>query len=155
VVQTKWSRAPLTFDARDVDPHNVPHADALAINCRVVGWDLHKVLIDNDNQVDIVFLHAFDSMGINHSLLKLADNVYGFGGKRTFSLGKIELLLSLDIAPNARSEQIIFDIVDMTYPYNAVMGRGLINKLEAVIQGLYLCMKISGPQRLITVYGDQ
>jgi hypothetical protein len=75
-------------------------------------------------------MHAFDCMGINPNLLKTADNLlYGFGGKGTFLLGKIELPLSLGIAPNTRSEQITFDIVDMMYPYNAIVGRGSINKL--------------------------
>jgi hypothetical protein len=86
-------------------------------------------------------------MGISHSLLKPTDNpLYGFGGKGTFPLCKIELPLSFATAPNARSEQVTFDIVDMVYPYNAIMGRGSINKLEAVIHGLYLCMKIPGPK---------
>jgi hypothetical protein len=43
----------------------------------------------------------------------------------------------------------------MVYPYNAIMGRGSINKFEAAIHGLYLCMKISGPQGTITIYGNQ
>jgi hypothetical protein len=43
----------------------------------------------------------------------------------------------------------------MVYPYNAIMGRGSINKFEAVIHGLYLCMKIPGPQGVISVYDDQ
>jgi hypothetical protein len=43
----------------------------------------------------------------------------------------------------------------MVYPYNAIMGRGSINKFEAAIHGLYLCMKISGPQGVIAVYGNQ
>jgi hypothetical protein len=47
VVQTKWSHVPLTFDARDVDLRNTLHADAMVINCRVAGWDLHKVFVDN------------------------------------------------------------------------------------------------------------
>jgi hypothetical protein len=38
---------------------------------------------------------------------------------------------------------------------NGIMGRGSINKFEAAIHGLYLCMKISGPQGMITVYGNQ
>jgi hypothetical protein len=71
-------------------------------------------------------------MGISHNLLKPADNpLYGFGGKGTFPLGKIELPLSVDTTSNARSEQVTIDIVDMVYPYNAIMGRGSINKLEA------------------------
>jgi hypothetical protein len=128
----------------------------MVINCRVTGWDLHKVLIDNGSQADIIFLHAFDCMDISHNLLKSADNpLYGFGGKGTFPIGKIELPLSFGTAPNARSEQVTFDILDMVYPYNAIMGRGSINKFEAAIHGLYLCIKVLGPQGVITIYGDQ
>jgi hypothetical protein len=106
--------------------------------------------------VDIIFLHAFDRMGISHSLLKPSDNpLYGFGSKGTFPVGKIELPLSFGVAPNAQSEQVTFDIVDMVYPYNTIMGRGSIHKFEAAIHGLYLCMKIPGPQGVITVYGNQ
>jgi hypothetical protein len=43
----------------------------------------------------------------------------------------------------------------MVYPYNAIMGWGSINKFETAIHGLYLCMKIPGPQGAITVYGNQ
>jgi hypothetical protein len=43
----------------------------------------------------------------------------------------------------------------MVYPYNAIMGQGSINKFEAAIHRLYLCMKIPGPQGVITVYGNQ
>jgi hypothetical protein len=128
----------------------------MVINCSVAGWDLHKVLVDNDSHADKIFLHAFDRMGISHNLLKPSNNpLYGFGGKGTFPVGKIELPLSFGVAPNARSEQVTFDIVDMVYPYNAIMGRGSINKFEAAIHGLYLCMKIPGLQGAITVYGNQ
>jgi hypothetical protein len=103
------------------------------------------VLVNNDSQADIIFLHTFGRMGISHSLLKPADNsLYGFGGKGTFPIGKIELPLSFGAAPNVRSEQVTFDIVDMVYPYNTIMGHGSINKFEAAIHGLYLCMKIPG-----------
>jgi hypothetical protein len=67
VVQTRWSHMPLTFDARVVDLRSAPHVDAMVINCSVAGWDLHKVLVDNSSQADIIFLHAFDRMGISHS----------------------------------------------------------------------------------------
>jgi hypothetical protein len=43
----------------------------------------------------------------------------------------------------------------MVDPYNAIMGRGSINKFEVAIHGLYLCMKILGPQGTITIYVDQ
>ena len=45
-------------------------------------------------------------------------------------------------------------MVDMVYTYNAILGRDSINKLEAAIHGIYLCMNILGLQGAITVYGD-
>jgi hypothetical protein len=65
------------------------------------------------------------------------------------------LPLSLGITQDVRIMWTTFDIVDMVYPYNAIMGRGSINKLEAVIHGLYLCKKILGPHGVITVFRDQ
>lgn len=65
----KWSHFPLTFDARYVDLCSAPHVDAIVISCNVIGWELHKVLIDNGSLANIIFLHAFDHMGIKHSLL--------------------------------------------------------------------------------------
>lgn len=49
VVQTKWSHVLITFDAIDVDLRSAPHANALVINCNIAGWNLHKVLIDNNS----------------------------------------------------------------------------------------------------------
>jgi hypothetical protein len=93
---------PLTFDARDVDLRSALHVDAMVISCSVAGWDLHKVLVDNGSQADIIFMYAFDRMGIIHSLHKPSDNpLYGFGGNGTFPVGKIELPLSFSVAPNA------------------------------------------------------
>jgi sRNA-binding regulator protein Hfq len=55
----------------------------------VVGWDLHKVLVDNGSQADIIFLHAFDHIGISHSLLKPSDNpLYGFDERAPFLSAK-------------------------------------------------------------------
>lgn len=95
-------------------------------------------------------------MGTNHKLVQPTDNsLYGFVGKGTFPLCKIDMPLSLGTSPNTGTEQVTFDIVDMVYPYNAILDRGSLNKLEAAIHSLYLCMKLSGPHNVITVYRDQ
>jgi hypothetical protein len=43
---------------------------------------------------------------------------------------------------NTRTEQVVFDIVDMEYPYNAIIGHGTLNAFEAILHPAYLCMKI-------------
>jgi hypothetical protein len=39
---------------------------------------------------------------------------------------------------NTRIEQVVFDIVDMDYPYNAIIGRGTLSALEAILHPSYL-----------------
>ena len=43
----------------------------------------------------------------------------------------------------------------MPYPYRAILGRGTINKFEAIVHQLYLCMKIPAPAGVTTIRGDQ
>jgi hypothetical protein len=56
---------------------------------------------------------------------------------------------------NTRTEQIVFDIVDMEYPYNAIIGRGTLNAFEAILHPAYLCMKIPSDQGPIAIHGSQ
>jgi hypothetical protein len=56
---------------------------------------------------------------------------------------------------NTRTEQVVFDIVDMEYPYNAIIGRGTLNAFEAILHPAYLCMKIPSEQGPIDVHGSQ
>jgi hypothetical protein len=56
---------------------------------------------------------------------------------------------------NTRTEQVVFDIVDMEYPYNAIIGRGTLNAFKAILNPAYLCMKIPSEQGPIAVHGSQ
>jgi hypothetical protein len=56
---------------------------------------------------------------------------------------------------NTRTEQVVFDIVDMDYPYNVIIGRGTLNAFEAILHPVYLCMKIPLEQGPIVVHGSQ
>jgi hypothetical protein len=56
---------------------------------------------------------------------------------------------------NTRTEEVVFDIVDIEYPYNAIIGRGTLNAFEAVLHPTYLCMKIPSNHGPISIYGSQ
>jgi hypothetical protein len=49
----------------------------------------------------------------------------------------------------------VFDIVDIEYPYNAIIGRGTLNAFEAILHPAYLCMKIPSDQGPIAIHGSQ
>ena len=95
-------------------------------------------------------------MNIDRNLIQPAEiPLIGFGGKKVEALGKISLPVSFGDTANPRTEHITFDVVEMNYPYLAIFGRGLINKFEAVVHQLYLCMKMPASRGIITVRGNQ
>jgi hypothetical protein len=62
------------------------------------------------------------------------------------ALGKITMPITFGYVHNTRTEQVVFDIVDMEYPYNAIIGRGTLNAFKAILHLAYLCMKIPSNQ---------
>jgi hypothetical protein len=66
----------------------------------------------------------------------------GFGGKQITTLSKITMSITFGYIHTTRTEQVVFDILDMEYPYNAIIGRGTLNAFEVVLHPAYLCMKI-------------
>jgi hypothetical protein len=71
------------------------------------------------------------------------------------ALGKITMPVTFGFVHNTRTEQVVFDIVDMEYPYNAIIGRGTLNAFEAILHPTYLCMKIPSEQGPIAIHGSQ
>jgi hypothetical protein len=71
------------------------------------------------------------------------------------ALGKITMSITFGYVHNIRTEQVVFNIVDMEYPYNAIIGRGTLNAFKAILHPAYLCMKIPSDQGPIAVHGSQ
>ena len=129
IQKMQWSHTPIVFLEEDVNLLSFPHKDALVIEANIQGWTIGKILVDTGSFIDIIFSSTFDRMNIDRNLLLLADiPLIGFGGKRGNALGKITLPVSFRDLSNPKTESITFDVVEMNYPYNAIFGRGLINK---------------------------
>jgi hypothetical protein len=79
----------------------------------------------------------------------------GFGGRQIVALGKIITSVTFGYIHYTRTEQVVFDIVDMEYPYNTIICWGTLNAFEAILNPAYLCMKIPLEQGLIAVHGSQ
>jgi hypothetical protein len=149
--KTPWSHMPITFSEDDMSLNSYPQTDAMVIEANIQGWTIGKILVNTGSSTGIIFSSTFDRMNIDRNLLQPAQiPLIGFGGKRVEALGKISLLVSFGDTSNPRTEHITFDVVEMNYPYLAIFGRGLINKFEAVVHQLYLCIKMPESRGIIT-----
>jgi hypothetical protein len=71
------------------------------------------------------------------------------------ALGKLAMPITFGYANNIRTDEVIFKIVDMEFPYNAIIERGTLNIFEVVIHLAYLCMKIPNNQGITSFNGSQ
>jgi hypothetical protein len=76
-------------------------------------------------------------------LKEASKPLYNFGEKKIELVGSISLPVSFSTLSNAHTEYIAFDVIDMSYPNNAIFRRGLLNTFKAALHLLYLCLKIA------------
>jgi hypothetical protein len=155
-IKFKWSHVSITFSQEDLQLKDYPHNDAMVISCVIKGFLVHNVLVDAGSVSDIIFAKAFRQMQEPED--KIQDAMHplcGFGGEQITTLRKISLPITFGYIHNTKTEEVVFDIVDMEYPYNAIIGRGTLNAFEVVLHPTYLCMKIPSNQGSISVYGSQ
>jgi hypothetical protein len=128
----------------------------MVITVHIDQWDISKILVDNGNQVEILFLSTFEKMGYDKKQLKEPMKpLYGFSRKKIEPVRVITLPISFGTPKKPRMEYRNFNIVDMLYPYNAIFGRGLLNIFDAVLHSTYLCLKVPATFGAITIYGSQ
>jgi hypothetical protein len=155
-IRSKWSHIPITLSQEDLQLKDYPHNDAMVISCFIKGFLVHNVLVDTGSVKDIIFAKAFRQMQEPEDKIHDATHpLCGFGGRQIMALGKITMSVTFGYVHKTRTEQVVFDIVDMEYPYNAIIGRGTLNAFEAILHPAYLCMKIPLEQGPIAVHGSQ
>jgi hypothetical protein len=155
-VRSKWSHIPITFSQEDLQLKDYPHNDAMVISCVIKGFLVHNVLVDTGSAADIIFAKAFRQMQEPEDKIHDATHpLCGFGGRQIVALGKITMSVTFGYVHNTRTKQVVFDIVDMEYSYNAIIGRGTLNAFEAILHPAYLCMKIPSEQGPISIHGSQ
>jgi hypothetical protein len=123
-IKSRWSHIPITFSQEDLQLKDYPHNDAMVISCVIKGFLVHNVLVDTGSASDIIIAKAFRQMQEPEDKIHDATHpLCGFGGRQIVALGKITMPVTFGFINNTRTEQVVFDIVDMEYPYNAIIGR--------------------------------
>jgi hypothetical protein len=142
-IKSKWSDISITFSQEDLQLKDYPHNDAMVVSCVIKRFLVHNVLMDTGSAADIIFAKAFRQMQEPEDKIHDATHpLCGFGGRHIVALDKITMPVTFGYVHNTRTEQVFFDIVDMEYPYNAIIGRETLNAFEAILHTTYLCMKI-------------
>ena len=69
-------------------------------------------------------------------------------------MGRVSVDVLFGTRENCRTENILFDVVDLESPYHALLGRPTLAKFMAATHIGYLKMKMPGPNGIITIAGN-
>ena len=82
--QTRGEVEDITFNERDTCHVRHPHYNVLVVKAMITNNNIHRILVNNESSVDIIYFQAFERMGLKVSDLKPSPNpVYGFIGIRS------------------------------------------------------------------------
>jgi hypothetical protein len=123
--------------------------------CVIKGFVVHNVLVDTGSATDIIFAKAFKQMQESEDKNPRL-NLSSLWPRRAIDVDpwKIGHAHHLGYVNNTRTIEVVFEIVNMEFPCNAISERGTLNIFKAVLHSAYLCMKIPSNQGVISVYGS-
>jgi hypothetical protein len=153
----KWFEVPITFD-RSNHPDFVPKLGRypLIVIHIVKDVKLNRVLVDGGSSMNILFLNAFDQMGLSRSLLCPSwAPFHGIvPGATTTPICQISLPVTFGTRENFRTETIQFEVTNFETVYHAFLGRPVLSKFMVIPHYAYLVLKMPGPHGVISIRGD-
>ena len=131
---------PLVLSFSDVDKLGTiqPHDDALVVTLRIGGYDVKRVMIDQDSAAEIMYPDLYKGLGLKpENLTTYSFPLVSFKGKMVVSKGQIRLPVQVgtDVV------EVDFIVVDAFSPYTAIMGRPWLHTLGAVSSTLHQKVK--------------
>ncbi|KAI5000077.1 hypothetical protein ZWY2020_004666 [Hordeum vulgare] len=115
-----------------------------------------RVLVNGGSSINILYLDILLKLGLNEKDVLLTNTVFhGIVPRQSCSpIGKIQLDVLFSDKAHFRRESIWFELVDLSSPYHALLGRLALAKFMAIPHYAYLKMKMPGPKGIITITGD-
>jgi hypothetical protein len=151
----RWRSTTISFGASDC-PDNMAGAGVLPlITAPVIAnmW-LHHVLIDGGAGLNVTSHAAFKHLHIPGSRLGPSRPFSGVGPQPVYPHGSIALPVTFGTKENFRTENVVFDVVEVNLPFNAIIGRPTLYRFMAISHFEYLVLKMPSPTGVLTVRGD-
>ena len=97
-----------------------PHDDALVDTLRIGGYDVKRMIIDQDSVAKIMYPNPFKGLNLKlENLTAYNSPLVSFEGKMVLPKGQIRLPMQTD----SDVVEVDFIVVDAFSPYTAIMGK--------------------------------
>ena len=136
----------------DLERVQSPHTDALVVSLRVGDFLARRILIDPGSSADVVYYALFKRFRLSpEHLIEAEVPLVGFNSTPVWPLGHI----SMPVKAGTRSVDTDFVVVDVPSPYNIILGRTWLHRMEAIASTYLQVVRFIGQNEPESIYGDQ
>jgi hypothetical protein len=153
-----WSEASIMWGCEDHPPLMPSPGEYALILDTIMFFDTHTcrfshVLIDEGSSIKLLYRSSMEKLGIPAAQMKPSRLTFHgiMLGHSCSPMGRIQLEVLFGEKGNSRHELIWFEVVYISSPYHALLGRPALAKFMAVPHYAYLKMKLPGPRGMITI----
>jgi hypothetical protein len=103
---------------------------------------LYYVLIDGGAALNLISITAFKKLQRPMGKLQLSRPFSGVGPVSIKPRGCISLPVTFGTAENFRTESVLFDVAEVSLPFNAILGRPALYQFMAMAHYGYMVLKM-------------
>jgi hypothetical protein len=153
----RWSEHAITFSPADQWLNfDHPGKYLLLVDSVIRESWVKKVLVDGRSSINVTFPRMLQALGV--TLKDLTESYTPFFGiiptEGEYPLGHIYMSVIFGTLENYRTEFLRFEVARFDCGYNAIIGRPGLVKFMTIPHYLYMILKMSEPQGIITVRAD-
>ncbi|GJT83105.1 reverse transcriptase domain-containing protein [Tanacetum coccineum] len=106
----------------------------MIIEAEIEGHCIHRMYVDGGSASEILYEHRFNRLRleIKNQLVSATTPLIGFSGEIIWPIGKIQLLVRIGDEDHSASAWMNFVVVRSPSPYNGIIRRPGVRKLQAV-----------------------
>ncbi|XP_026399598.1 uncharacterized protein LOC113295479 [Papaver somniferum] len=160
-----WQNQSISFSAEEVLGGGELHKSLLVVKLEIIpktnteeeedddadAWAINMILIYPGSSVDILFYHAYKTMGgRDYDLIPSTYKIYGFNGSANKPKGEITMRIPLKNI----TKEVVFCVVHVESLYNALIGRPWLHNILGVASTFHQCIKFPLPQGVGVIRGD-
>ncbi|XP_075640243.1 uncharacterized protein LOC142611989 [Castanea sativa] len=145
------------FSKEDTKGVKQPHDDPLVIMLTIEGFNTRRILVDNGNSADIIYLSAFQQLKLDPKRLHPFESppLVSFSGDKVYPKGIVTLIVTVGSCPRQLTRHLDFLVVDYPSSYNVIIRRPTLNRWKATTSTYCLKVKFSTKNNVGEVKGDQ
>ncbi|GJY90449.1 reverse transcriptase domain-containing protein [Tanacetum coccineum] len=142
---TKISFPPLYEDEGTEGP--------MIIKAEIGGHCIHRMYVDGGLASEILYEHCFSRLRleIKNQLVPATTPLIGFSGEIIWPIWQIQLLVTIGDEEHSASTWINFVVIRSPSPYNGIIGRPGVRKLQAVSSIAHRMLKLPVEGGVITL----